>query len=57
MDVATVSDVKKALGKVIDPEVGVDVVSDGLIKDVKVKDGHATIRMTVTSPSARWSTT
>ncbi len=42
--------VLEALKKVIDPEIGIDVVSMGLIREITVKDGKAEIKMTLTSP-------
>ena len=41
----------KELNKVIDPELNLGVVDLGLIYDVQLKDGHAKIIMTLTSPA------
>ncbi|RLE51002.1 MAG: hypothetical protein DRJ26_05475 [Candidatus Methanomethylicota archaeon] len=43
--------VMNALKSVIDPEVGMNVVDMGLIRDVKVEGEKATIKMTLTVPS------
>lgn len=43
--------VYEALKQIVDPEVGFDIVSLGLIYDVKVKDGIVNIVMTLSSPS------
>ena len=46
----TKEDVKKALSHVIDPEIGIDIVSLGLVYDIKVKDDNVFIKMTLTVP-------
>lgn len=38
------------LKKVIDPELGIDIVSLGLVYDVRFEGGEAEIDMTLTSP-------
>ena len=40
----------QALSTVVDPELGVDVVSLGLVYHVVVVDGQANVDMTMTSP-------
>ncbi|MCD6425961.1 MAG: Mrp/NBP35 family ATP-binding protein [Anaerolineales bacterium] len=41
----------KALGKVIDPEIGKDLVSLGMIDDVKVENGKVSFVVNLTTPS------
>jgi len=43
-------EIYEALRQVIDPEVGFDVVSLGLIRNIKVENGKVHIVMTLSSP-------
>lgn len=42
--------IREALKKVLDPELGIDIVSLGLIYDVRFENGEAEIDLTLTSP-------
>lgn len=44
------SKVRKALKKVVDPELGINIVDLGLIYDVREEKGIVVIEMTLTSP-------
>jgi metal-sulfur cluster biosynthetic enzyme len=46
----TESAIREELKNVVDPEIGLDVVSLGLIYDVKIDGGHVDVVMTLTSP-------
>jgi metal-sulfur cluster biosynthetic enzyme len=43
-------EIYEALRQVIDPEVGFDVVSLGLVRNIKVENGKVHIVMTLSSP-------
>ena len=46
----TVEEIKKILRHVIDPEIGIDIVSLGFVYDITVKDKEINILMTLSSP-------
>jgi serine O-acetyltransferase len=44
-------DVRNALKKVIDPEVGISIVELGLVKEIGIENGDVEIRMVLTTPT------
>jgi metal-sulfur cluster biosynthetic enzyme len=46
----TEKEVRKALRKVKDPELNLDVVVLGLVYDIEVSDTHVKVNMSLTSP-------
>ena len=45
------SDVRKALGAVKDPELGRDLVSLGMIKDIQIRDSAVSFTLELTTPA------
>lgn len=45
----TEEQIYKTLRKLIDPELGVNIVDLGLVYDVQIQDGNVAIRMTLTT--------
>jgi metal-sulfur cluster biosynthetic enzyme len=48
--VPTEKDIRKALRKVKDPELNLDIVVLGLVYDIDIADTHVNARMSLTSP-------
>jgi len=47
----TEAELLEALRRIIDPELGLNIVDLGLVYGVRVDDGRATVRMTTTTPA------
>jgi metal-sulfur cluster biosynthetic enzyme len=50
MEMVTEKDVKRALRKVKDPELNLDLMVLGLVYDIAVQDTHVKARISLTSP-------
>jgi metal-sulfur cluster biosynthetic enzyme len=48
---ALVARIRERLGSVLDPEIGLDVVSLGLVYEVRVREGEVEVDLTMTSPA------
>lgn len=46
---ALVARIRERLGSVLDPEIGLDVVSLGLVYEVRVREGEVEVDLTMTS--------
>lgn len=42
--------IREALAKVIDPEIGMNVVDIGMIREILVNEGQVEVRMVLTAP-------
>jgi metal-sulfur cluster biosynthetic enzyme len=42
--------IKKVLSEVIDPEFGMDIVSLGFVKNIKIEESKVTINLKLTTP-------
>lgn len=51
MYMATDTDIREALRRVVDPEIGVNIVDLGLVYRIEVEGARARIAMTMTSPA------
>lgn len=41
---------KQALSEIVDPEIGLNIIQLGLVRDLKVSEDSATLRMILTTP-------
>ena len=48
-------DIAECLRRVIDPEVGINIVDLGLIYDLQVEEGQVMVRLTMTTPACPMS--
>jgi len=45
-----VDDLEEALSKILDPELGLNIVQLGLVRNVEMKEDHALVTMILTTP-------
>ena len=48
-------EIKKALTNVVDPDLGIDIVSLGLIYEIKIKEQNVTVIFTLTFPGCPYA--
>ena len=46
----TEQEIRKALKRVIDPHIGINVVDLGMIREILVEEGEVEVRMVLTAP-------
>ena len=51
MPVVTETEVKNALRRVLDPDLGRDIVSLGFVKDVRIDGGKVAVKIELTTPA------
>lgn len=42
--------VEEAMAEIVDPELGLNIIQLGLIRDIEIKHGHAVVTMILTTP-------
>jgi len=47
---ATEQEIREALAKVIDPEIGMNVVDMGMVREILIEEGQVEVRMVLTAP-------
>lgn len=51
-----VETVRAKLGEVVDPEIGMNIIQLGLVRDVSIEDGIAHLKMILTTPFCPYGT-
>jgi len=45
-----VDTIRRAMREVVDPEIGLDIIALGLVRDLKIENDHAEVTMILTTP-------